>query len=204
MMSSLLLLKLAYASTRRPGCFFLQAKKNKLSASLMDISSTTSCLHHRRSLSSTTYIPSHVKHRRRRSVHFVPADNDKFLAKALTLGADTIVLDLEDSVKDKQLGRDKLHSFLEKAYDMPGRVRTEILVRINPLSTTASSLVDWKDDIAAGFYGSDGFMIPKVESQEELKVIDDMLSDMEKKNVSSSVRICAPSTSASVMMTTLW
>ena len=121
-----LLLKRAYASTWRPG-FFLQSKKNKLSASLIDISSTSSCLHHRRCLSSSTHIPSHVKHRRRRSVHFVPADNDKFLSKALTLGADTIVLDLEDSVKDKQLGREKLRSFLEKAYDMPGREKTEIL-----------------------------------------------------------------------------
>lgn len=81
----------------------------------------------------------------------------------------------------------KLHSFLEKAYDMPGREKTEILVRINPLSSsTASAVVDWKEDIAAGFYGSDGFMIPKVESQEELKVVDEMLSDMEKKNISNS------------------
>src|SRR6056300_128241 len=130
MMSSLLL-KRACATTWRPG-FFLQSKKNKLSSSLIDISSTTSCLHHRRSLSTppTYYIPSHVKNRRRRSVHFIPADNDKFLSKSLTLGADTIVLDLEDSVKDKQLGREKLHSFLEKANDMSGRENTEVLVRI--------------------------------------------------------------------------
>src|SRR3989442_2917205 len=36
--------------------------------------------------------------RRRRSLHFVPGGNDRMLAKALTLPADGLILDLEDAV----------------------------------------------------------------------------------------------------------
>ena len=36
--------------------------------------------------------------RRRRSVHFVPGGNEKMIAKALTLEADGLILDLEDAV----------------------------------------------------------------------------------------------------------
>eukprot|EP00985_Skeletonema_marinoi_P031601 scaffold37736_cov155-Skeletonema_marinoi.AAC.2 len=117
--------------------------------------------------------------RRRRSVHFIPADNDKFLSKSLTLGADTIVLDLEDSVKNKQLGRERLRAFLDMAHSLPGRNNTEVLVRINPLS---SSVEDWREDVVAGFDGSDGFVVPKVETQDELKLLDEILSDMEHCN----------------------
>ena len=35
---------------------------------------------------------------RRRSLHFVPGGNDRMLAKALTLPADGLILDLEDAV----------------------------------------------------------------------------------------------------------
>src|SRR5207244_2841544 len=36
--------------------------------------------------------------RRRRSLHFVPGGNEKMIAKALTLPADGLILDLEDAV----------------------------------------------------------------------------------------------------------
>src|SRR6266481_5955508 len=36
--------------------------------------------------------------RRRRSLHFVPGGNDRMLAKALTIPADGLILDLEDAV----------------------------------------------------------------------------------------------------------
>ena len=125
----------------------------------------------------------HQQHRLRRSVHFVPADNIKFLTKSLSLGADTIVLDLEDSVKDKVAGRDVLSTFLQSSVmnqsSSPERNNTEVLVRINPLSGDESI---WKDDIEVGMLGGvDGFMIPKVESQEELIMLDLHLSDMESR-----------------------
>ena len=36
--------------------------------------------------------------RRRRSVHFVPGGNERMIARALTLPADGLILDLEDAV----------------------------------------------------------------------------------------------------------
>ncbi len=82
-------------------------------------------------------------------------------------------------MKDKQLGREKLRAFLDIANSLPGRNTTEVLVRINPLS---SSIEDWREDIIAGFDGSDGFMVPKVETQDELKLLDEILSDMESSS----------------------
>lgn len=130
---------------------------------------------------SNTILPTQ---RLRRSVHFVPADNTKFLNKSLFLGADTIVLDLEDSVKDKHVGRETLHQYLESIKSsLPSLARknTEILVRINPLS--GSDDTNWKEDLKVGFMGGvDGFMIPKVESIDELRLLDDLLTNMEKEH----------------------
>jgi len=117
--------------------------------------------------------------RLRRSVHFVPGDNDKFLSKCLDVGADTIVLDLEDSVKDKIVGRDKVNAFLSATKNEPERRQTEVLVRINPVSSDES----WQEDIESGFEGADGFMIPKVETKQELIMLDELLSEMEGKMV---------------------
>ncbi len=115
--------------------------------------------------------------RLRRSVHFVPGDNDKFLSKCLAVGADTVVLDLEDSVKDKVVGREKVNAFLNSSKNKPGRRKTEVLVRINPVSSNES----WLEDIESGFEGADGFMVPKVETKQELIMLDELLSEMERK-----------------------
>ena len=137
------------------------------------------------------------RNRLRRSVHFVPADNTKFLNKALSLGADTIVFDLEDSVKDKHVGRERLRQYLESIHHQQQQQQqrhtshrtTEMLVRINPLS---SEIVDWKEDLEIGFMGCgvDGFMIPKVESHEELLLLDEVLTKLEKEH--SVGRILVP------------
>ena len=126
--------------------------------------------------------------RLRRSVHFVPGDNEKFLSKCLSVGADTIVLDLEDSVKDKPLGREKVRAFLEASKGTPGRATTEILVRINPLSSAEA----WRDDIDAGFAGADGFMVPKVESRAELETLDEILSGLEASSLVERPKVLLP------------
>lgn len=140
------------------------------------------------------------RRRRRRSVHFVPADNIKFLTKSLTLGADTVIYDLEDSVRDKNHGREVLRSYLDSLllqHDdnndaaatttttsiMPREEETtEILVRINSLSNGEL----WKEDVIAAYQGCDGFMIPKVESIDELRLLDEYLTNMERNEESSS------------------
>jgi citrate lyase subunit beta/citryl-CoA lyase len=114
--------------------------------------------------------------RLRRSVHFVPGDNLKFLSKSLSLGADTLILDLEDSVKDKELGRRTVREFLDSlGGGAVSSARSEVLVRINPLSGSY-----WQDDVESAFHNADGFMVPKVESREELQMLDDFLQKLEQ------------------------
>jgi len=68
------------------------------------------------------------------------------------------------------------------------RDATEVLVRINPLSTDI-----WKEDIEVGFLGNvDGFMIPKVESQDELIMLDETLSELESKQSTDKRKIILP------------
>ena len=67
--------------------------------------------------------------RRRRSVHFVPGGNERFIEKALASNADTLVLDLEDSIppEQKTSARDAVVEWLQS-----GAVRSvdkEIMVR---------------------------------------------------------------------------
>ena len=45
-----------------------------------------------------TRAPSKGQKGPRRSLHFVPGGNDRMFEKALTLSADSLILDLEDSV----------------------------------------------------------------------------------------------------------
>ena len=138
---------------------------------------------HSSSITNSTDIP-----RIRRSVHFVPGDNEKFLTKCLSVGADTIVLDLEDSVRVKSVGRKMVRDFLEASQNAPGRAETEILVRINPLSSAEK----WREDIEAGFAGADGYMVPKVESKAELETLDEILSKLESDASTKTPKVLLP------------
>ena len=115
----------------------------------------------------------------------MPGDNLKFLSKSLSLGADTIILDLEDSVRDKALGRRTVRGFLDTLPGSEGRC--EVLVRINTVSGSY-----WQDDIESTFHNADGFMIPKVESQEELLMLDDFLSTLEKQDSTCKPKVLLP------------
>src|SRR5258705_8818610 len=70
--------------------------------------------------------------RRRRSLHFVPGGNDRMLARALTLPADGLILDLEDAVAPdrKAATRGVVGEWLGR--DFGGRERW---VRMNPIAT---------------------------------------------------------------------
>ena len=52
----------------------------------------------------------------RRSLHFVPGNNHKLLDTCLNLGADSLILDLEDTVADdfKELGLKEVTEFLNE------------------------------------------------------------------------------------------
>ena len=70
-----------------------------------------------------------------RSLLFVPGDSDRKIAKAMTSGADALILDLEDSVSAdrKAVAREMTRDFVASAKAREGRPR--LYVRINSLVT---------------------------------------------------------------------
>ena len=77
-----------------------------------------------------------------RSLLFIPADDEKKLAKGLATGADGLILDLEDSVSaaQKPAARVLAKAYLEET--TAREQRPQILVRINALDTPF-----WQDDL---------------------------------------------------------
>jgi len=71
-----------------------------------------------------------------RSVLFLPASNDRAIAKARTLGADLVVLDLEDAVKpeDKRAARDAAVEAVADEWPMP------VAIRVNSVGSEWHSL----------------------------------------------------------------
>ena len=109
----------------------------------------------------------------RRSIHFVPGGVEKMFTKALSLPADSLILDLEDSVTpdNKQRARDAVCEWLTAA-DFAGQ---EKLVRVNPLDS------QWgRADIEA-IVGAkpDGIVVPKVNSAESVNAISELIKSLE-------------------------
>jgi citrate lyase subunit beta/citryl-CoA lyase len=108
--------------------------------------------------------------RPRRSVLYLPASNEKALAKAKNLAADSLIFDLEDAVlpSAKELARSQLRQALERG----GYGQREVVVRINALSTP------WgKQDIQLlGGVSVDALLIPKVETAQDIQNAVDELA----------------------------
>ena len=109
--------------------------------------------------------------RPRRSVLYMPGSNAKALAKARTLSADALILDLEDSVAPdaKPLARKQVVEAV-RAADFGGR---EVIIRINGLHT------DWgEEDLAAAIAAEpDGILLPKVDGPGTIMVAARALRD---------------------------
>ena len=119
----------------------------------------------------------------RRSLHFVPGINERMFNKSLTLAADALILDLEDSVSPelKQQARTQSCDWLKEA-DFGGR---EKLVRINPLDSP------WgRDDLEAIVQcAPDAVVIPKITDLGDVEAIDDLLTEQELKQELAPVSI---------------
>ncbi len=94
-----------------------------------------------------------------RSFLFAPADSAKKLDKAMTSGADAIIVDLEDSIAPdgKARARESAAAFLKTA--IATKTRPYILVRVNGLQT---GLTDADLDAVAAAQ-PDAIMLPKAE-----------------------------------------
>ncbi len=115
----------------------------------------------------------------RRSLHFVPGGNDRMFEKALALPADSLILDLEDSVtpENKEAVRDHVCNWVANA-DFG---KKECLVRINPKDTP------WGEDDLVAIMGvlPDGLVLPKVATREDVDAIDETMTRMERGKVES-------------------
>jgi citrate lyase subunit beta / citryl-CoA lyase len=94
-----------------------------------------------------------------RSFLFVPADSPRKLERAMTSGADALIIDLEDSIalEGKARARDSAAAFVKET--LAAAQRPYILVRVNGLST---GLTDADLDAVAPAK-PDAIMLPKAE-----------------------------------------
>jgi citrate lyase subunit beta / citryl-CoA lyase len=107
-----------------------------------------------------------------RSLLFVPADSERKFAKAGGVGADALILDLEDSVAPsrKAFARAAVKELLS------GRMENwSFLVRINPFGTDLTL-----EDLAAIVRpGLDGILIPKVNGIEDVDLVSHYVDVLE-------------------------
>ncbi len=112
----------------------------------------------------------------RRAAHFVPGGIEKMLSKALTLPADTLILDLEDAVlpENKDATREVVAGWLRDV-DFG---RQERVVRMNPLDT------EWgRRDLERTMVDPpDGYLVPKVNSAADVAEVDRIVSAAEREH----------------------
>ena len=108
----------------------------------------------------------------RRSKMFVPVNRQRFIEKAWTRGADCIILDLEDAVAPAD--KDSARKMVKDVLPIVGRGGADVQVRIN-------REFEAEDLDAIIIAGLSAVVIPKCESAEEIRRIDEMVTRLEKE-----------------------
>lgn len=119
-----------------------------------------------------------------KSLLFVPGDSEKKMARAQGSGASALILDLEDSVSPDRtdVARVMVREFLQANND---RSRQQLWVRINPL-TAPNALPDLVAILAGA---PDGIMLPKVESAQDVILLDHYLTALEQREGVTNGRV---------------
>lgn len=112
----------------------------------------------------------------RRALLYMPGDNWKMITKSITLGVDSICMDMEDGTAVNK--KAEARATIAKALQELDFGASEKLARINSVGS------GWeKDDIEAVLpYKPDGIVIPKVESFEHIEWASRIIEDAELKN----------------------
>jgi citrate lyase subunit beta / citryl-CoA lyase len=112
----------------------------------------------------------------RRSLHFVPGGNERMIAKALTLPADGLILDLEDAVAPdlKAATRPIVTRWLTEL-DFGGRERW---VRMNPIAT-GLGVADLEVTITGR---PEGYVVPKPRHAGDVREIAQILDRLEHRH----------------------
>lgn len=110
-----------------------------------------------------------------RSLLFVPGDSEKKFAKARDIGADVLILDLEDAVAPSM--KDEARGIVSGWLDQASDVEAALFVRINPLDT-GLTLADLAAIVRPGLAG---VVVPKANGGHDIAQIDNYLSALEQK-----------------------
>lgn len=113
--------------------------------------------------------------RLRRSMLFLPGNNERFLATALRTRADSLILDLEDAVLPEH--KPEARAMVERALrsvDFGGKER---VVRVNGITTQWGA-----DDLRAAVAGrADLILLPKADSQQVIAEVDAIIGEAEQR-----------------------
>ena len=113
--------------------------------------------------------------RLRRTMMFVPGNNPGMMADAHIYGPDSIMLDLEDSVTLAE--KDAARLLVYHALQSVDYGQTEMVVRINPLSTPFGR----KDIEAVVRAGVDVIRMPKTETADEVREVEAEIERVEER-----------------------
>ena len=114
--------------------------------------------------------------RLRRSMLYLPGNIPSMLQDAHIYGSDSILIDLEDSVPLSE--KDSARILVRNALNNIDYGDIEVTVRINPIHTDF-----YIDDIKAIVLGRpDAIRVPKSESAEQIKKVDELITKIEKEN----------------------
>lgn len=122
----------------------------------------------------------------RRSMLFMPGNNPGMLQDAAILGADSIILDLEDAVSLTE--KDSARILVREALKTIDFSQVEVVVRVNPMDTEFGPL----DVDMIARVKPDILLIPKA-NEEQIKIVDTMLDKIEAEEgyLAGSIKIIA-------------
>lgn len=110
-----------------------------------------------------------------RAFFYVPGSEERMIAKASSLGADCVVLDLEDAVAASK--KDQARKVVAGALQRMTFGRSQVLVRVNGLGTP-HALADLAE--LAPLPQIAGFVLPKVESAADLNFVRQCLQALRR------------------------
>jgi citrate lyase subunit beta / citryl-CoA lyase len=108
--------------------------------------------------------------RLRRSRIYLPGNRPRMIQKGPGLGADAVILDLEDSVSPEQ--KDAARFLVSRAIEMIDFGLSEVMVRINPISH--GGLIDLAAILGAG---PDAVVVPKCECKADVQAVENAIKE---------------------------
>lgn len=122
----------------------------------------------------------------RRSMLFMPGNNSGMLLNADALGADSVILDLEDAVSPSE--KDSARILVRNALKYLNYKNTEVIIRINSIDTDF-----WKKDLDEIIpQRPHMIMPPKVSCAKDVQIVADYIAEVEKlHNIENPTAIIA-------------